>query len=390
MLLALLLACVQPSDTPAQPAVADLLVPEYQRTMSELFLLDSGRHDMDDILGGITAALPGYTQINFITNAGTRPEFLRDRTHRIVPDSLPRTLRDSPQFWAQDVFQVISRADGTRTLVLPKGEQFQPEAATVLGELGYDTRTSQLVWEGGNISGDVVGGQSVLYIGYTIYEGQSERAENPGVPLEDVQRTLAEEFEVDEVVPVPYVSASLFHLDQIFLITAPGEVVVHSLSLDGSEAMIRDYTREQDNYFYKVYVDSLGPEVPPAAHAEGYLDSLPRLQAYASQHALKMQTRLDEVAALFDQRGYTVHRLEADPRQFWDRLSLVNGVPYVDRETGEKVLLLPEYTNHKRASFADMHRAKELFESLDYTVRFVPVLTGSGGGGPHCLSNVGW
>ncbi len=38
---------------------------------------------------------------------------------------------------------------------------------------------------------------------------------------------------------------------------------------------------------------------------------------------------------------------------------------------------------------SDMHRAKELFESLDYTVRFVPVLTGSGGG-PHCLSNVCW
>ena len=210
------------------------------------------------------------------------------------------------------------------------------------------------------------------------------------MPLAEVQRILAAEFEVDEVVPVPYVSASLFHLDQIFLITAPGEVVVHSLSLDGVEAKILDYTREQGNYFYQVYADALDPQTPLEVRSEGYLDRLSGLQEYARQHAEKMQGRLDEVAALFSERGYSVHRLPADPRQFWDRLSLVNGVPYVDRQTGEKVLLLPEYTNHKRASFADMHGAKQVFESLDYTVRFVPVLTGSGGGGPRCLSNVGW
>ena len=139
--------------------------------MSEIFFLDSGRHNMGDILGGITAALPDYTRVNLITTAETRPAFLQGRDHRIVPDRLPRTLRDRPQFWTQDVFQVITRTDETRTILLPKGEHFQPEAVSVLDAIGYDTRTSQLVWEGGNISGDVVDGRGVLYIGYTIYEG---------------------------------------------------------------------------------------------------------------------------------------------------------------------------------------------------------------------------
>jgi hypothetical protein len=114
------------------------------------------------------------------------------------------------------------------------------------------------------------------------------------------------------------------------------------------------------------------------------------MEEYALQHAQKMHERLGAVATLFEDRGYTVHRLSADPRLLWDRLSLVNGIPYIDKQTGQKTILLPEYTNHKRADFDDLLAAKSLLERLDYSVRFVPVLTGSGSGGPHCLSNVGW
>lgn len=399
MLLSLLIACEPAGSYPepstdssvvSLPASEGHLIPEHARTLSEVFFLDSGRHDMSDIIGGIVAATPAYTQVNFISTAGVLPEALSVRPHRIIPDTLPKSAREHAQFWTQDSFQVITRADQTRTILLPAGEHLTQTATAVLDELGYGVKTSTLHWEGGNMVTDVVGGRSALYIGFTIYEGESERAENQGVAPEAVLETLAAEFEVDEVVPVPYVTGNLFHLDQIFLITGPGEVVVHSASLEDIEAVVASYIREQDNYFSQVFFES----APSSASAEdrhsAYLARLPQMEEYALQHAQKMHERLGAVARLFEDRGYTVHRLSADPRLLWDRLSLVNGIPYIDKQTGQKTVLLPEYTNHKRADFDDLLAAKSLLETLNYAVRFVPVMTGSGSGGPHCLSNVGW
>ena len=399
MILALLLACdadpatKPPAVTAAPPAARAAeghLIPEHARTLSEIFFLDSGRHNMDDIVGDIVAATPSYTQVNLFSTSGVSPDFLATRSHHIIPDTLPKTSRGSAQFWAQDSFQVITRADQTRAILLPAGEHLTPEATEALKGLGYETKTSSMRWEGGNVVTDVVDGRSVLYIGYTIYEGQSARAENPGVSVEAVQAALAEDFEVDEVVPVPYVTGNLFHLDQIFLITGPGEVVVHSVPLEGLEPIVTEYIREQGNYFFQVFLESAEAPIPPEQQHSAYLSSLPRMHDYATAHAQKMHERLNAVSDLFAERGYDVHRLPVDPRQLWDRLSLVNGIPYVDRETGARTVLLPEYTHHKRADFNDLYAARTLLESLDYTVRFVPVLTGSGSGGPHCLSNVGW
>ena len=399
MLLCFLIGCepTAPLTPPpeAQPvasfsAAQGHLIAEHTRTLSEVFFLDSGRHEMGDIIGDIVAATPEYTQVNFTSTGEDVPEVVATRAHRIIPDSLPKSARDRPQFWTQDSFQIITRTDQTRTLLLPAGEHLTEPAIAVLAELGYGVKTSALHWEGGNMVTDVVDGHSTLYIGYTIYEGQSDRAENPGVSPEAVMQTLAAEFEVDEVVPVPYVTGNLFHLDQIFLLTGPGEVVVHSVSLEDIEPIVASYIREEGSYFSMVFSESAPLTASAEERSQVYLASLPQVQDYALQHAQKMHARLDAVATLFEERGYTVHRLPADPRLLWDRLSLVNGIPYIDKQTQQKTVLLPEYTNHRRADFTALLAAKELLERLDYTVRFVPVLTGSGSGGPHCLTNVGW
>jgi len=398
-LLSLLIACEpdarRPEPAQAQsggslPAAEGHLIAEHARTLSEVFFLDSGRHEMGDIIGGIVAATPAYTQVNYFSASADVPAVVSTRAHRIIPDTLPKSARAQAQFWTQDSFQVITRADQTRTILLPAGEHLNEPATAALDDLGYGVKTSALHWEGGNMVTDVIEGRSTLYIGYTIYEGQSERAENPGVAPEAVLETLAAEFEVDEVVRVPYVTGNLFHLDQIFLITAPGEVVVHSVVLEELESVVASYLREENNYFSMVFFESNPAPESPEARDSAYLANLPQLQDYALQHAQKMHTRLGAVASLFVERGYTVHRLPADPRMLWDRLSLVNGIPYIDKQTQQKTVLLPEYTNHKRSDFADQLAAKVLLERLGHEVRFVPVLTGSGSGGPHCLSNVGW
>ncbi|MEO1994509.1 MAG: hypothetical protein ABGZ17_04465, partial [Planctomycetaceae bacterium] len=177
-------------------------------------------------------------------------------TVKILPDYFPKSHRSHPQFWVQDSFQVLSRPDGSRTILLPAGESFLPEVQTQLSELGFATETSQLRWEGGNIVQDFFDGESVLFVGYTIYEGVSDRAENQGKTPEDVQTILAEEFEADQVILVPYVSGNLFQRDQIGVITASGEVVVHEVV--PQNARILRYTTELDNYFFRSFQENSG------------------------------------------------------------------------------------------------------------------------------------
>ena len=78
MLLSLLIACEPAEPLPKPPTVppgASLpaaeghLIAEHARTLSEVFVLDSGRHEMGDIIGGSVAATPAYTQVNFISTA---------------------------------------------------------------------------------------------------------------------------------------------------------------------------------------------------------------------------------------------------------------------------------------------------------------------------------
>ncbi len=383
---------------PAPLVEANRPIPEHLRSLEDVFFTDSGRQRNPQIIvGPLSDAMPAYTRFLLFSQ---RPDaaqlpFLQDRQHQVFADALPKVSREQAQFWAQDSMRVLARPDGSATLLLPRGESLLPEIRQQLQEAGYDLRISELAWEGGNLAYDHFQGQGLVFMGYTIYEGQSSRAENPGLALEEVQRILAAELEADQVVPIPYVTGNLFHLDQIFMITAPGQVVVHSVRTEQAQEEIHWYTREPGNYFYRTFLESdaaqdcTAESQDPRACQERYAQNLPQIRSHALRHAQKMHDRLDQVAAVFAQLDYEVHRLEADLRLLWDHLSLVNGLPFQHRELDQPAVILPEYIHHGRAAYADMRRADELFQSLGFQASFAPMDTVAGGGGPHCVTSPG-
>jgi len=375
------------------------IVPEYERHMERVLVSVSDGNAVLKYHAEVLSCLPDYTRIDLMvpeSHLSAAKAWLKDKPYRdrarlvaydpqyrngarlymLLPDEEQLVAVDTEDYrlgsqpgtlWAQDLFEVAS-ASGNRTILLAAcaHKHFQAERhrrdpnvvsdnayLACLGADGIEVRRTPLAFKGGNVLVDERAGRRLVFCGYdsvrasrTVWRTfQGEELSDAGVV--DLVKDI---FDADDVViiggtrPQP---ERMYHLDQAMLPLGEGMI--------GIARVVGERPR-------------LEPDATRIRQVEAFL----------------MQLR-----PILNDLGYAVVDVDVTVDNVLGYQHYINAIPYVDKKTGQKTVLMPVFS--ESTGVADKHvvrkNAKTL-ESMGYRVVHVPTRTYELTGGIHCLVNV--
>ena len=368
--------------------------PEYDRKLDRVVIsLASKSRDLS-FHKAIIESLPYYTEIIMLLPQ-KRADSIKDQIRllrwggkvRMVPyDSW--TLKDTKAYvlssrkqelkavrknlslssgtiWAQDLFEVVRGENGMNSLLKPymynlivppardAGRKVQSDNIFLkkLASSRLGIRSLPLMFKGGNVLIDNHNGRRIAFVGGDVIRETmlvSEEALGSSVSAKEVKDRLRHYLNVDQVVVVGekiQQPLQMFHLDQAMVLLPGGNAAV---------------TRVVD-----MGVSKFDPRVYPVTL---FLDGL-----------------REQLRSL----GYRIVDIHASVDDVLDYRYYVNGVPYVNRESGKREFLMPQFDASSTGINAVIfERNVSAIESLGFRVIPVHTHVNEHHGGIHCMVNV--
>ncbi len=267
--------------------------------------------------------------------------------------------------WAQDLFETITVGEGKRLLLISDAHKWfssvgdrtdlniSSDNAYLEGlfAVGVDIKRSQLIFDGGNILIDELGGKRLVFSGGDMLRNTNTvwKATRDFDPTDaQIIKLLKESFDADEVVILgrDRVQPSLmFHLDQAMVFLSDGTV--------GLTNIVGEYPKEPSDI----------------------------------EEIQEAEELLSEIRSALSELGYKIINVDTSVENILNHQHYVNAIPYVDIETKQRTLLMPVFS---AGQFGESLEKKNIaaFESVGY--RVIPVYSNAyeNNGGIHCLVNV--
>jgi N-dimethylarginine dimethylaminohydrolase len=368
--------------------------PEYDRNLDRVVISLASKSKDLSFHKDIIESLPFYTEILVLLpkkRAGVIKEHVQrlrwgGKVRLVTFDS--RKLRDTKAYvlsskkqklkavrknismpkgtiWAQDLFEVVRGKDGVNSLLKPyMYNLFVPSAGNDagrdlsdnafikrLGLLGLSVRRLPLIFKGGNVLMDDHKGRHIAFVGSDVIRETmlvSRKAMGREISRDRVVNQLRSYLNVDEVVVVGEGKKQplhMFHLDQAMVLLPGGNAAVTRIVDMG--------TSEHD---------------PRVSAVNLYLEGLRK-----------------QLRGL----GYKIVDIEASVKDVLDYRYYVNGVPYVNRESGKREFLLPVFENSREGINEMIYKRNvSALEALGYRVIPVHTHVNEHHGGIHCMINV--
>lgn len=375
-------------------------IPEYERVLQKVVLSISVYEKSLDLQEDIFLALPEYTDIHLLMPKNQREKveawmrnksyadrvYITDFGEQCKDNACVHLLfRDYPKLqpwdqgnyvccgepgssWAQDLFEVMSDGKGTYILasscahryfssIGPQREKFLvPDNECLFALKTDDTNVVRLplAFHGGNLLFDSVNGQSIAFCGGDVIrmtQAVSRSLSAQTIPVEGIEAVIKESFNVDEVI---FISADMvqptlmYHLDQAMILLGNQNVGVAQIIYDDAN-----------------------------------------LSSKEQQEVEEAETFLSKLRVLLLAKGYTIIPIEMTAHNLRQYQHYVNAIPYRDKHTDEKKILMPVFKNaqsqeDKRIIAMNGTRLSQ----LGYTVTHVMTEAHTQKGGLHCLLNV--
>lgn len=346
------------------------VVPDYDRTL-ETVLFTIREPGLAELLRSLVAALPAYTRIFIVGPAEAQAHaWQADLRASLGREVSILEARESAfvEVWGQDVVEHVSVA-GRGALVLPLFYRYlnaqvskssPQQARTNVDGIGAALRQARLgrtflspvAFQGGDLAFDRLNGQRVLFTsGNSVIDTQRfyrQITGQPGQPEEILER-LRLLFGVDrvEVLADEEARKLTVHIDQ------------HCCIVPGRRALVAEVVEDPDT----------GPRL--AAPAE---------ISFEIRRAETIRERLRSL-------GYETVSLELTRAQLSYSQLPVNGIPYRDAETGDRVYLMPRWKDRTPTEAEIRERNAERIAALGFRVVPVDSKFYTGGGNLHCAAN---
>jgi hypothetical protein len=380
-------------------------VPEYEKTLEKVIM-----HTTPNIQIQLETIknLPEYSKVSLLTEKKSSPE-IKQKIKNLKKGTNIEVISYNKKYvmqnrWAQDMFKTITESDSsniqTDEIILPQFYRYniksmRPDSTkAILEREGFITQNAKVYFEGGNIAYDRWNNRNILFVGYSNIENPAptHKLSNiiKGYPEDSIRDRFKRGFHADTVVFLGKDQGytTMFHLDQSFIITAPGEVVLLSpedIKFEDVEETIRTIGDENRKIRFEDFEGLADEEVLYLWNNE---DVASQVQIY--QSIFSTVKILKDMKKTFQDLGYTVHKY---PISLWQNLhyqSYTNSVIFKDKNTGEKRMLLPIFPDIKGnydTNYSLNHQAIEYFSNLGFKVTPVENHTWASGGNIHCIIN---
>jgi hypothetical protein len=368
----------------------------YQRELNTIIMHEAPLLDWQVPL---INSLPEYTNVLMLAE---NERFARRITKALDDGSLTHeniTLVvyhvDNMRKWAQDIGETISTNRGNQIIVPAyyidgNKKRSNDGFVSALQMHGINARQANVYFEGGNVTFDRFNGEDILFVGqgnFAMAQGYGDQTTED----EAVDR-LKHEFNVDrvEVMARGQYGTPVWHLDLAFVITGPGEVAVMDLDYVTDEyvkQLKHDLGKKADEMSEKWDFLDLEEPGPTADFFYHYRNVLVRGHK-AADTLQKTHDILQGIQTQFEEMGYQVHRLKMDPWQLLLYQSYANSTPFINKETGERSILVPIFPNRDGEFEGELPgntRALDFFKDLGLTPTPVKNQTFPLMGSAHCL-----
>lgn len=387
---------VSVSSSSRLSARPDRIVPEYDRQMRRVVVSLPASDADPGLQDEVLRYLPAYTQILFLV-PNSRLDEMRDwaavksyrsqitfvsfdpqyrsgaRLYLLLPDEDQLIAVDTEDFpigtqhgtiWAQDLFEVAFRPSGSLSLGTPcvhkcyQGVRNRLDCRVAsdntylnrLEDVATSVRHLDVAFKGGNVLIDARNGETIAFCGYdSIRSTRTIWSAFHGETLSDRQIVMRfqKALEVDRVIlagPAKPQPRLLYHLDQAMLLLPDSVVAV-----------------------------------------ERVVGRTPGLEPDATQ-IRNIRAFLTELRTTLQGLGYSLIDVETPVENVLRYQHYVNAIPYVNRQTSTKTLLMPVFPETD-----DEHVVRRNitgFQALGYQVVQVRTSAYRLTGGIHCLVNV--
>ncbi|MCP4755281.1 MAG: hypothetical protein GY866_30830 [Proteobacteria bacterium] len=279
-----------------------------------------------------------------------------------------RITHGQGSLWARDLFVAARQSSGKPLLLVPDIHKWfvsygnQSDSKVVndnsylhhLAPHNMDLVKLPLTFQGGNILTDVFKNRKIVFVGVNtlrstriVWKSTMDSTPSHKAMIEMIKK----HFNSDEVVVIGtdgiQPPSLMFHLDQAMIVLKQGVVGLTHL-------------------------------VGRKRYASTYSDEVKEVERF-----------LEKTHSTLLKRGYEVVPVHTSVKNILDHQQYVNAVPYLDRETSRKVLLMPVFTSSQSDYDQELIRKNtKSFESLGFRVIHVPTGADKINGGLHCLINV--
>lgn len=270
--------------------------------------------------------------------------------------------------WARDLFYAARGISGQAVLLVPDIHKYFISYGDItddkvindnyylknLASLGISLLKTPLTFQGGNVQADEFNNEKILFVGSNTFRSTSTvwRSTTEREPSNrEIIKELKDYFKVDRVVILVENQVQppslLFHLDQTMIILDKGVIgLTHIVG------------RERYANFY-------------------------------SQEVKEVERFLRLARDVLIKEGYKILNIETSVKNVLNREYSVNSIPFTDKRSGRKKMLMPVFEQAKTGFNDELIRQNtKTFESAGYEVIPVSTKANTLNGGIHCLVNV--
>jgi len=373
-------------------------IPEYRRYMKKAVISLAQKNITLNLHHELIKRLPEYTEIVILLPEQNQDIIRRELKRRIYNKEIQFvTFNTVPQenaqffvlfpekdklvqfntndilpcqqgsLWAQDFFEVGQLPDGDMVLLASTIHKYYYSVGgesnfnvnrdnlylNHLASTGMDVLNLPLVFMGGNILIDEVGGQRIVFCGGDVFRAtRTAWRAVMGAELSHAEfiKMIRNIFHTDEIVLAGEENAQptqMYHLDQA-MILLPNKVA-------GITNIIEDES----------------------------------IKISGQKEVAEAQRFLETLRGKLKKRGYKLLDIDISIDNLLHCQHYVNAVPYIDTPTNQKVLLMPVFTSARKDIDKKITiKNSRTFESQGYKVVHVPTCADKIRGGIHCLINV--
>lgn len=359
------------------------ITPEYQRKIEKILLSVPSNEDISTdfiqkVYRDLIIKLPSYSNIQFVINRSriedlqalieeVQKEFQLDFKNRI--EAVVVEDENGVDLWSQDFGELV-KVNGKETFIISADldeEIFRSDSVDrnlkrkkifleKLKNQGLEIKQAEFVFEGGNITFDKTEKGNRIFIGYSDihYTQQNQRNSENKMNNREIAKKISQTFGGAEVVVLGNkpLFETVFHIDQAFIILENKKVIINQCD-------------------------------EPCL--EGKMDVGEQLRYYKAQ---------------LEKLGYETIVIKNTAEQLKNAYSSTNAIPFVDRNTGAKKVLMPVFPDEIKyesrgkteISSRDLQDKGELAYRAFVKAGYEPLLVRDYAhidkGNIHCLSNV--
>ncbi len=396
--------------------------PEYAQTLDSITLYYTGKEAAGTQIE-ILKALPQYTKIKLFIGNDEQREYLQEV---LPPDVFSRiTFLKAPKgqdfsVWAQDYTEGDNKVQILPLTYLGGGSRKTPlmpenEFIFELEKTGVEIRRVPVEFAGGNIFIAVDGnGKKILLNGADDFIYTSETYKELGKPIseQEYRDILKKAFNVDDVVMIGRRDEGgallrqeplMFHIDQSMIPISDGLVAMPRIELPQSYPAQEEIYNEWKNSVmnlakkYLIEVEIVEGKavykVPDSwgIRQENELHYQQRKIDWKYSEAMKIYFIKEEMEAYRDtmrERGFQIIDLLVTQSNLNNFQAYTNGIVYMDKETGQKSIIMPIFPNEQgeyKMEGTNL-KNKEAFEKAGFNVKVVPDKAFKYHGNIHCLT----